>query len=397
MGHRARGARASRRRRHRLRGHRRPPAGGPARPRRARRRGDPGSGRSCGTGRLVPALDPSGRRPPPGPRGRDRPRPAGRGHRRRAPGPDVRAGPRRAVDRRPAVRRCRIARGAGRAGPTAGRSTGVLVMAWRDEDVPVATGRPWRPWPRRPPSGSRSSGCRRRPSTRSSSASGRRPCPRPRAPASGRRRRGCRCTSSKRWRPERSRRPARWPSRRGCGPSCAPGSIHRRDGRPGAGRRGDHRPDLRCRDRPSRQRPVRGRDGRRHRPAGRAAIVREGPAGYDFAHGALRDLVDEGIGLARRRLLHQRVAEALRLDLGGLGRDDLGRRTGIAIHEREAGRTAEAAEAYATAASRAADVFANRPSSSTPRPPWRSGIPMPCTCTRSSAGRGPDWATTPVP
>ncbi len=90
------------------------------------------------------------------------------------------------------------------------------------------------------------------------------------------------------------------------------------------------------------------------------AIVREGPAGYDFAHGALRDLVDEGIGLARRRLLHQRVAEALRLDVGGLGRDDLGRRTGIAIHEREAGRTTEAAEAYATAAGRAADVFANQ-------------------------------------
>lgn len=90
------------------------------------------------------------------------------------------------------------------------------------------------------------------------------------------------------------------------------------------------------------------------------AIVREGPAGYDFAHGALRDLVDEGIGLARRRLLHQRVAEALRLDLGGLGRDDLGRRTGIAIHEREAGRTTEAAEAYASAAARAAELFAHQ-------------------------------------
>ena len=89
------------------------------------------------------------------------------------------------------------------------------------------------------------------------------------------------------------------------------------------------------------------------------AIVREGPAGYDFAHGALRDIVDEGIGLGRRRLLHQRVAEALRLDVGALGRDDLGRRTGIAIHEREAGRTTEAAEAYLAAATRAAEVFAN--------------------------------------
>lgn len=90
------------------------------------------------------------------------------------------------------------------------------------------------------------------------------------------------------------------------------------------------------------------------------ALVRESPAGYDFSHGALRDVVDEGIGLARRRLLHQRVAEALRLDVGGLGRDDLGRRTGIAIHEREAGRTREAAEAYGTAATMAAKVFANQ-------------------------------------
>jgi DNA-binding SARP family transcriptional activator len=90
------------------------------------------------------------------------------------------------------------------------------------------------------------------------------------------------------------------------------------------------------------------------------AIVRDGPAGYDFTHGALRDLVDEGIGLARRRLLHQRVAEALRLDVGGLGRDDLGRWTGIAIHERDAGRTEAAAEAYREAATRAAQVFANQ-------------------------------------
>jgi tetratricopeptide (TPR) repeat protein len=91
----------------------------------------------------------------------------------------------------------------------------------------------------------------------------------------------------------------------------------------------------------------------------RRGIVREGPAGYDFAHGALRDLVDERIGLARRRLLHQRVAEALRLDLGNLGRDDLGRLTAIAIHEQAAGRAAAAAEAYEAAAARAAELFAH--------------------------------------
>jgi DNA-binding SARP family transcriptional activator/ABC-type dipeptide/oligopeptide/nickel transport system ATPase subunit len=89
------------------------------------------------------------------------------------------------------------------------------------------------------------------------------------------------------------------------------------------------------------------------------ALVREGADGYDFAHGALRDLVDAGIGLARRRLLHQRAAEALRLDLGGVGRNDLGRWTGIAIHERLAGRTAEAAEAHGIAASLAESVYAH--------------------------------------
>ncbi len=80
---------------------------------------------------------------------------------------------------------------------------------------------------------------------------------------------------------------------------------------------------------------------------------------YDFAHAALRDLADESTSLARRRLLHRRIAEALRMDLGGVGRDDLGRLVQIAQHERDAGRDADAAEAFREAGDRAAGLFAN--------------------------------------
>ena len=91
----------------------------------------------------------------------------------------------------------------------------------------------------------------------------------------------------------------------------------------------------------------------------RRGIVREAPAGYDFSHGALRDLVYEATSLTRRRLLHRRAAEAYRLDLARSGREDLGRLVLVAMHERAAGREAEAAEASVAAGRRAAAVFAN--------------------------------------
>jgi DNA-binding SARP family transcriptional activator len=40
-------------------------------------------------------------------------------------------------------------------------------------------------------------------------------------------------------------------------------------------------------------------------------LIREGDAGYDFTHERLRELVAERVGLARRRLLHRRIAQAL--------------------------------------------------------------------------------------
>ncbi len=91
-------------------------------------------------------------------------------------------------------------------------------------------------------------------------------------------------------------------------------------------------------------------------------IVRElgvgadGEIRYDFAHGLIRDVVYEGTSLARRRLLHRRVADALRA--GPRGRDDVARLTRIASHEQAAGRDAEAAEAYREAGIGAAELLA---------------------------------------
>ncbi len=87
----------------------------------------------------------------------------------------------------------------------------------------------------------------------------------------------------------------------------------------------------------------------------RRGLVREGRYDYDFAHEQLRRLVADETGLARRRLLHGRVADAL---LGGrlLVADRAGE---IARHLRLAGRDAEAAAAYRRAAEHARALFAN--------------------------------------
>ena len=98
----------------------------------------------------------------------------------------------------------------------------------------------------------------------------------------------------------------------------------------------------------------------------RRGIVREDPGAagpsvrYDFAHGRMRDVAYEATSLGRRRLLHRRTADALRLDLSGVGRDSLTRFALMGGHEREAGRPAEAADAFLEAANRAESVFANR-------------------------------------
>lgn len=81
------------------------------------------------------------------------------------------------------------------------------------------------------------------------------------------------------------------------------------------------------------------------------------PIGYDFAHGRLRDVTYEGISMARRRRLHARAADAVRSGhLAGVAAAS--RMALIGNHEREAGRFAAAAEAFALAGHEAAIIHA---------------------------------------
>ncbi len=90
----------------------------------------------------------------------------------------------------------------------------------------------------------------------------------------------------------------------------------------------------------------------------RLGLVHElsGPAtSYDFSHEQVRLLVYEQAGLARRRLLHRRVAQAL-----ARGRDAEDQAAAIAHHFQLAGHDAEAAAWFARAGERAAALYANR-------------------------------------
>jgi tetratricopeptide (TPR) repeat protein len=90
-------------------------------------------------------------------------------------------------------------------------------------------------------------------------------------------------------------------------------------------------------------------------------IVREVQAGrgdaFDFAHARLREAAYERTSLARRRLLHRRVADGLRAEPAG--RDDPGRLAMIAGHLRAAGLDTEAADAYRRAGALARTLYAN--------------------------------------
>jgi DNA-binding SARP family transcriptional activator len=92
-------------------------------------------------------------------------------------------------------------------------------------------------------------------------------------------------------------------------------------------------------------------------------VVEVGPAGssdltYDFTHEKLRTLVYEETSLARRRLLHRRVAEALSRRLGGQ-REPSSLAGQIARHYLEAGAESEAAQYFKIAGERARALYAN--------------------------------------
>jgi DNA-binding SARP family transcriptional activator len=82
-----------------------------------------------------------------------------------------------------------------------------------------------------------------------------------------------------------------------------------------------------------------------------------GDVRYDFTHGRLRDVAYDRLSLARRRLLHARVADALIRST--VSRSDVGRWSLIAHHEALAGRSSQAGEAHRQAGEAARRVFAN--------------------------------------
>jgi DNA-binding SARP family transcriptional activator len=95
----------------------------------------------------------------------------------------------------------------------------------------------------------------------------------------------------------------------------------------------------------------------------RRRLIREaglddlGDVRYDFTHGRLRDVAYDRLSLARRRLLHARVAEAL--TRATASRSGVGYWSLIAHHETLAGRSTQAAEAHRQAGDHARAVFAN--------------------------------------
>jgi DNA-binding SARP family transcriptional activator/predicted ATPase len=91
-------------------------------------------------------------------------------------------------------------------------------------------------------------------------------------------------------------------------------------------------------------------------------LIRETPRAelpaYDFAHDKLRAYIYDEIGLARRRLLHQRVAQAL-IARGRKQRDLRSLSAQIALHWQAAGQLAEASEYFYLAGGQAQLVYAH--------------------------------------
>jgi DNA-binding SARP family transcriptional activator/Tfp pilus assembly protein PilF len=82
------------------------------------------------------------------------------------------------------------------------------------------------------------------------------------------------------------------------------------------------------------------------------------PPSYDFSHEKLRELVYSETSLARQRLLHLRLAEAL-VSLWRGQREQIALAGQIAYHYKQGGRAREAAEYYLRAGAQARAVYAN--------------------------------------
>lgn len=91
-----------------------------------------------------------------------------------------------------------------------------------------------------------------------------------------------------------------------------------------------------------------------HEPGARGGDVR-----YDFVHHKLREAIHDRTSLARRRLLHRRVADALAAGTRG-GRDAGAVAALIADHHHRGGQDAQAAAWFRRAGDHARSLFANR-------------------------------------
>jgi DNA-binding SARP family transcriptional activator len=88
---------------------------------------------------------------------------------------------------------------------------------------------------------------------------------------------------------------------------------------------------------------------------GAHGVVAESGSGYDFRHEQLRVVAYEETSLARRRLLHRRVAQALERAPGGAGQ----LAGAVARHYQTAGRDFEAARFHRLAGEHAQSLYAN--------------------------------------
>jgi tetratricopeptide (TPR) repeat protein len=89
-------------------------------------------------------------------------------------------------------------------------------------------------------------------------------------------------------------------------------------------------------------------------------LIEQSELGYDFSHHKLRDLIIDDMSLARKRLLHRRVAKILAIELGVSEKTPSEFAARIAHHYQQAGLDQKAAAYFFQAGEYARGLFANR-------------------------------------